>query len=540
MTAKSIVPAFEATMTMNLIRDCNDKESIEKITIDLMRQYNFRLYRGKQISKKTFDNDRTFFIKQIESLKNISKDLKSEYKGHLNHHAVTVAYQYEYVPTEQTTEQITEQPSEQPSEQTAEQTTEQPTKKPAPKKEKAVTLDAQKLIDFAVSLLSSDDYREIGIGVAFLTARRQSEIFFYTTFKADDENTMIVQCLSKKRGDNFDNAYRIPVLCNSDLIENAVERMRKIKPMHELYQIVSNSKNIELGLKTAREKFNNSYNKSILEQYNEVARPLFKDFENIIDNKDDYFHGLRAASASIWYYLHDSLGYSVENNIDFVKHALAHDTDGIAQRYTKFKFVNLPDIKSFDESVFDIGNINEVKIEKVEDKVVELNLTKLIQKLDMVSQQNLSEMLQQSDNLETVLANFISKATQAKMVSNAVGNGDNVKPDARNKIGNIVMAMINYNATQKDLQDPKFIYISASKVGDVASAIFGKNIDPKTLRATVDNLSTQIEESYKQFNVLAHLKTRSINGVNEYTNNHIRGDKMIEVMEKITAIYESM
>jgi len=486
-------------------------------------------------TESTFNNNRTKFVNTFKNLE-ISENLQLTYKNHINHCAVTFALEAGKYSELRQLETI------ETSEETNNHVQEIPTKTNN-QKTKAVTLDAQKLIDLSVSLLSSDDYRDIGIGIAFLTGRRQSEVFFYTTFKADDENTMIVQNLSKKRGDNFDNAYRIPVLCNSDLIENAVEKLRKIQPMSELYQIVNNSKNVELGLKTAREKFNDSYNTTILERYNQIARPVFKDFENEIENKTSYFHGLRAASASIWYYLHDSMGYSVEDNIKYVKHALAHDTDGIAQRYTKFKFVNLPSVELFDESVFDINNINEVKIEKSQEKIIELNLTKLIQKLDVVSQQKLSEILQQSDNYETTFATFISKATQAMMVSNAVGNGENVKPDARNKIGNIVMAMINYNASQQTMIDPLYIAINASSVGKMAEYITSKSIDPTTLKNTVSNLSIQIDKCHSELDLFTKLGSRKNPTTNqsELSNLHLRNkDKMNQVLECVKTIYESM
>ncbi|MFM6158967.1 MAG: protelomerase family protein, partial [Sphaerospermopsis kisseleviana] len=174
--------------TVELIKVSTDKKTIANITNQLMEDLNNREYRGNQISEKTFLNNRKEFVSKINEIENIPDDLKSEYKGHFNHHAVTTAYEFKYVVKTQENVEI---------KTTEELKTTEKTKLKTPKK--AVTLDAQKLIDLAVSWLDSDNAYVIGLGVALLTGRRQSEIFFYTTFKADDENTMIVQYLSKKR-----------------------------------------------------------------------------------------------------------------------------------------------------------------------------------------------------------------------------------------------------------------------------------------------------------------------------------------------------
>ncbi|MFM6005245.1 MAG: hypothetical protein ACKPB7_18575, partial [Sphaerospermopsis kisseleviana] len=76
--------------------------------------------------------------------------------------------------------------------------------------------------------------------------------------------------------------------------------------------------------------------------------------------------------------------------------------------------------------------------------------------------------------------------------------------------------------------------------GSVDNTIFGKNIDPKTLRETLSNLSNQIDRNYEELNVLQHIKTRKVNGIDEYTNLHLRGAKMKEVIREITSRYDTM
>lgn len=540
MTTLNIQTAIEQ------IKAATDKETIEKITLEVLEYMNGRLNengknKGLQISEKTFRNNRTKFIDELKTIENVPDELKSEYKSHLNHHAITVAYQFEYHKIDENT-----------AIKVIENTPIEEIIKPPKTPKKAVTLDAQKLIDLAVSWLDSDDFYLIGIGVALLTGRRQSEIYFYSTFKADDENTMIIQYLSKKRGENYNHQFRIPVLCNSDLIENAVEKIRKLAPMTELLEIVNNSKNIDLGLKTARDKFNNSYSSQILKVYNNEARNYFQDCENEeLENDKDYFHGVRATYASIFYHLiQEKYQCSVHDSINYVKNCLSHDTDGIAQKYTEFRFKNLPSVDDLDASIFSLDNICEVPLEVKEDIKVELNISDLLQKLDINSQNELSKKLASGDNIQSVLATFIMKATQAMMISQAVGKSEEAKtktPDTRDKIGNIVLAMIQHNHNQESIENPDdriYYAINGSSVDNVSKFITGKNIDRVTLKKTCDNLESKINDCHNTLKLSEKLASRkNSDGIAELANYHVRGEKnqvkLESVLNSIKSIYES-
>ena len=521
------------------IKNATDKETIEKITIELMERLSCTVSKtgkskGVQISESTFRNGhRKVFIDSIKKIENVPENLKSGYKGHLNHHAITIAYEFKY---------------EKIAEETSVETTVKDTPKPH---KKAVKLDATKLIDLAIKWLESDNFYLMGIGVALLTGRRQSEIYFYTTFKADDENTMIVQYLSKKRGENYKKQFRIPVLCNSDLIENAVEKIRKLAPMDYLHEIVNNSKNIELGLKIAREKFNDSYSSEILKVYNSEARPYFQDCEDKeLKNDKDYFHGIRAVYASMFYHLvQEKYGCSVNDAIDYVKECLSHDTDGIALKYTEFNFINLPSVENFDDSVFSTENVCEVPCVNNEDVKIELNLTELLQKLDINSQQELSKKLTENENIESVFATFIIKATRAMMVNQAVnGDVENEKPklpDTKDKIGNIVLAMIQHNHNQELIGENERIYyaINTSSIDNVSKHLTGKNIDKITLKNTCKNLENKINECNGSLQLSEKLASRkNPDGTMELANYHLRGeknrDKLEIVINSIKVIYE--
>jgi hypothetical protein len=324
--------------------------------------------------------------------------------------------------------------------------------------------------------------------------------------------------------------------------------------MTELLEIINNSKNIELGLKTARDKFNNCYSSQILKIYNSEARNYFQDCENKeLGNDKDYFHGIRATYASIFYQLiQDKYQCSVNDCINYVKHCLSHDTDGIAQKYTEFRFKNLPSVDDLDDSIFSVDNICEVPVDIKEDVKIELNISDLLQKLDINSQNELSKKLASGENIQSVLATFIMKATQAMIVSLAVGKGEGEEtnpktPDTRDKIGNIVLAMIQYNHNQESIENPDnrlYYAINASSIDNVSKFLTGKNIDRVTLKNTCNNLKSKINDCHKSLKLSEKLASRkNSDGIAELANYHVRGeknsDKLKSVLNSIKAIYES-
>ena len=80
---------------VQMIKTATDKETIETLTLKTMEYLNNRLTNGVQISEKTFINNKSAFIQEIKKI-DVSEDLKTEYKGYLNHHAITIAYQFKY------------------------------------------------------------------------------------------------------------------------------------------------------------------------------------------------------------------------------------------------------------------------------------------------------------------------------------------------------------------------------------------------------------------------------------------------------------
>ena len=177
-----------------------------------------------------------------------------------------------------------------------------------------------------------------------------------------------------------------------------------------------------------------------------------------------------------------------------------------------------------------------------------MNISDLLQKLDINSQNELSKKLASGENIQSVLATFIMKATQAMMVSQAVGKGEETKtPDTRDKIGNIVLAMIQHNHNQESIENPDdriYYAINGSSIDNVSKFITGQNIDRVTLKKTCDNLESKINDCHNTLKLSEKLASRkNSDGIAELANYHVRGEKnqvkLESVLNSIKSIYES-
>ncbi len=461
-------------------------------------------------AKRTFENHMTALNNLLKELP-ITEELKTEYNGHENHAALTNSYEITKVYPELHAKWLSQNNLEVPVLTTVE-TTE--TKKPKAKKgEAAPVLDASKLINQAINLLTSTQWQDIGMGISMLTGLRQADSYFYTKLEAENTNSMLITGISKKRGNKQFETFRIPVLHNSDEIEAAYERLRKMKPFHELH-IIANEK----GLIPAREQFNNDNSSTILKRFGETFKSLLPEGEND-------FHALRGCAASIWYHLmKDIRKCNGQDSTEFAKNALAHDTDGVVQRYLKINFENLPTLS---EEVFkDMERYTEVENTTIPDKVIALNLSEIMRKLDVNSQADLAIMLQNS-SIEDVLTNLISRGLYHIKMQESLGG--NLKPNNTQKLSNVILAMMEYNYKQKESSNPRYIYISISQVQRMGQEILGKQPDRNTVKAAMDGFNKEIEACHTAL------------GIEEKINLSLRGqDKIASVIDAVSSIYGKM
>ncbi len=461
-------------------------------------------------AEKTFKNHMTALNTLIKELP-VTEELKVEYSGYQNHAALSYSFEITKSYPELHAKWLAQNNSEIPASTTVE-TIE--TKKPKTKKgEAAPVLDASKIINQAINLLTSTQWQDIGMGISMLTGLRQADSYFYTKLEAENNNSMLVTGISKKRGDKQFETFRIPVLHNSDEIEAAYERLRKMKPFHELH-IIANEK----GLIPAREQFNNDNSSSILKRFGETFKSLLPEGEND-------FHALRGCTASIWYHLmKDIRRCNGQDSTEFAKNALAHDTDGVVQRYLKINFENLPSIS--EEAFKDMERYTLVENTTIPDKVIALNLSEIMRKLDVNSQADLAIMLQ-NNSLEEVLTNLISRGLYHIKLQESLGG--NLKPNNTQKLSNVILAMMEYNYKQKESSNPRFIFISISQVQRMGEKIFSKQPDRNTVKAAMDSFSKEIEACHTAL------------GLEEKINLSLRGqDKIASVIDAVSSIYGKM
>ena len=83
-----------------------------------------------------------------------------------------------------------------------------------------------KVLELAKQSLSAESYTQVAWGIALLTGRRAGEVLHFGTFTKIDQSTVLFEGQLKKRQGTQAEAYPIPVLADSDLILDAIKRLR--------------------------------------------------------------------------------------------------------------------------------------------------------------------------------------------------------------------------------------------------------------------------------------------------------------------------
>lgn len=83
-----------------------------------------------------------------------------------------------------------------------------------------------KVLALALECLKSESFTSLAWGIALLTGRRSGEVLHFGTFSKVDDSTLLFEGQLKKRQGTKADAYPIPVLAHSDLIIEAIKRLR--------------------------------------------------------------------------------------------------------------------------------------------------------------------------------------------------------------------------------------------------------------------------------------------------------------------------
>ncbi|MEO1431208.1 MAG: protelomerase family protein [Cyanobacteria bacterium J06633_8] len=354
-------------------------------------------------------------------------------------------------------------------------------------------LDATKYLDLATKYLRSENWLENIIGVEMAVPRRHVEIGLSVDFYADDTYSLVISTPAKKK-DEKNTFYLIPCLVNSNLICEAVERIRKNKP--ELLSDVL----LALGKdKTAKAAFNNSERKRVESIYNDTIRSLLPT-DAAIHGRDNQHQLKNIGTCILKQIKFDELGGFVGNQEivnNWISQAVAHTYQATTDKYINWKITNIPNELQI-IATKEYGQVSPEYVGVEVDENIESNgvdeMTVLFQKLLELSQndegklkavegvfmndsgeiKNINEVAQSLNVIFQFVADTKSKQTKLHKAL-GIKSAKNINEQ---RIEALVDALIIHNETAEDTLK---VHISQSTVRGFFGAFQGDDESPLTV-----------------------------------------------------------
>lgn len=101
-------------------------------------------------------------------------------------------------------------------------------------------LQQEQYIQTALDWLQSSSYIKVGLGLMILTGRRTTEIFKTGSFTKVGKNVVVFDGQTKKRGTG--KGYKIRTLCDTQIIVDALDKLRNAKDFSLLNEVQTSSK----------------------------------------------------------------------------------------------------------------------------------------------------------------------------------------------------------------------------------------------------------------------------------------------------------
>jgi hypothetical protein len=528
---------------------CDTKQEIEtflnaqllELANEYVNQNTFIKYLGKLI------NCVIDFASVYEPWENES--LKSEYSGHLQYHGISYLRNFKTradvfkLNTGDTEIEIDSEIEENDT---------------TPK-----TIDFSEYLPLIVKLLSSNNWYEIGLGIAASTGRRITESYLTGEFNlCDNEYTINFRGVLKKRDDHT-SWYKIVTLVPAKTVFEAWQKMVKIR--NQKLNVLTKTGNITkleslFDFPTDDKFYTNvaaRFNKNHSSSYGPVFdKSGLRNFISVSNQKTskDRVHSLRAIYAvSVAQYFVD-FGLSIGRSLEKTQKILIHDDLNTTERYLReFKIVNTPnfdvkkikfgevvgkELESILNTVEPVTVVEPVVVEPVtvvepvvvEPVVVEPEVESIeIQVLKNLPVQNHSifgELLQTHHDLTGVLNFLINQYRSKQQIEKTT------IPTNRLIISRLIDAIFEYNNTVIDKN--LGVAVTGAFVNKLAVMCGLKQFENKLLQDVLSGLSLEIENN---------IVTNRLNlpkRLNEYSNTHIRGDAIIGVLRNISRIYDAM
>jgi hypothetical protein len=339
-------------------------------------------------------------------------------------------------------------------------------------------------------------------------------------FLAHEEYSLIIPTPAKKKSSG--NYYEIPCLINSDEIEQAYERLKKLTdfPNFKIQKNLGNDKE-------ARKAFNNCYKQPLLDRYNEVFRPLLNihasvDYGNAFKELRSIYTSILREAKKLSY-----KPYSAKYDsqiVTFLKGCMVHESESATVKYGNWDIENLPDY------LIEITTKTYGKPLHIEKKpamtLVQLDLTTLEtllrenDKAYKLFNEQYIDKLNDPTALSKALVNLFEQAVREPEKKNhllAMTSPSTRRSDVTTgRIDSIIRAMMLNNDTS-DLK----VFITESQIRAAYQHVYGESVNFNVVKNYIESLGSTVDD-HNQYK-----------GLDTATNLRLRGVKIREVYEHI-------
>lgn len=389
------------------------------------------------------------------------------------------------------------------------------------KREKRQAIDCQKLINMATLKLQSDDWKDIMVGLAILTGRRQVEIAYHAQFTEYDKNIILVTGILKKKEDCNDNAtYRIPTLIDSCDIIVAVERLRTMC----YYKFKDYT--IE-AIDVSEPKFNGNETKQLS---NHLKTDDIAIYLESVTGENIEFRDFRTIYGSILFnYL--SLNSNPDYAIGYTQKSLCHVSSDSTNHYLKYSFDNFP---TFPEKMLNIEVLGLVA-KSEETNLIEVKYTDLINYLSPIE---INELLK-LDVAKVLKLGLMAYKHESKKTGEPIILEQPKKYRGTNQteteIDRIIDCMIRYNDSVP--QKRNTVAFSVKSILEIYNIIFGRKIMESTIGGRIAIMQNQINIQIEKYG--NNWGTKKVGNKSFYTNKHL-GYNISSTFSDVAQIYREL
>lgn len=190
------------------------------------------------------------------------------------------------------------------------------------------------VLALATDLLESDSYTALAWAIALLTGRRSTEVIYHAEFEVIDSKTVLFTGQSKKRMGVVSESYPIPVLADSAVIIQALNRLRNMEEVALFKQGTGqlDGKTVKFS-ELDKLRLNRAINQRTSTALNDRAKRLMEDDSEVFKNTRNIYARYAWEVAR-----HESDRWNGYNEDAFLKAVLGHVSPKEIKHYRQVEF----------------------------------------------------------------------------------------------------------------------------------------------------------------------------------------------------------